>query len=255
MAFSENGVSPDHEEPPSRAALPIVATLALTFKIFVRSPGTFVGLLLLEFLLAAVVSAIVAFTKGETWYPAAHIVEQIVTTAIQLIVNGAIVFGACEIMKRGAFEFDTALGVGVGVRRVGAILAIGLLQMLATVIGILLLIVPGIIVGLMLSVAVPVCVIDALGPIQSLKRSMALTKGSRWRILGLFMTVFAVALVGVLFVAGLVLQHLLVAAIPLGIAVFLVFLIVVLILPAALYLQLRSIDAGREPLVSPPRRS
>jgi hypothetical protein len=65
-------------------------------------------------------------------------------------------------------------------------------------------IVPGIIFLLCFWVPVPVAVIERLGPIASMKRSMALTRGSRWAILGV------IILLGVLEdvasrVAGLVL--------------------------------------------------
>ncbi|HWI29646.1 MAG TPA: hypothetical protein VN668_21910 [Stellaceae bacterium] len=49
----------------------------------------------------------------------------------------------------------------------------------------LLLVVPGMIVFLMWYVAVPACLLEELGPIASLRQSRALTKGNRWRILGL----------------------------------------------------------------------
>jgi hypothetical protein len=55
--------------------------------------------------------------------------------------------------------------------------------------GCLLLIVPGVIAALALSVAGQVCVAERLGPIESLVRSAALTKGNRWRILGFYLVV------------------------------------------------------------------
>jgi hypothetical protein len=60
--------------------------------------------------------------------------------------------------------------------------------------GCLLLIVPGVIVALVLSVAGQVCVAERLGPIESLVRSAALTKGNRWRILGFYLAVAGIFL-------------------------------------------------------------
>jgi hypothetical protein len=54
-------------------------------------------------------------------------------------------------------------------------------MMLATA----LLVVPGIIVFLMLFVATPVCVVEQLGPLASMDRSTQLTRGHRWKILGI----------------------------------------------------------------------
>jgi len=55
------------------------------------------------------------------------------------------------------------------------------------VLGMILLIVPGIMVAIMAAVAFPVCLIENLGPIASFWRSVELTKGSRWKIFAAFM--------------------------------------------------------------------
>ncbi len=55
----------------------------------------------------------------------------------------------------------------------------------AVIFGAVLLIVPGVIALTMFYVAVPVCVMEERRAIASLKRSAALTKGQRWRLLAL----------------------------------------------------------------------
>jgi hypothetical protein len=65
------------------------------------------------------------------------------------------------------------------------LIATGILVVLGCYLGMILLIVPGIILFVMWSVAVPVVVVEGVGPIQALGRSRALTKGSRWAIFGL----------------------------------------------------------------------
>lgn len=47
-------------------------------------------------------------------------------------------------------------------------------------------------------VVIPVAVIERPGPVASLKRSIALTKGNRWKILGVFLVLFAIAIGGVI---------------------------------------------------------
>ena len=59
---------------------------------------------------------------------------------------------------------------------------LAILCTIAAFLGMLLLIVPGIIIYIMLSVSVPVLVEERLGVIESMSRSSALTQGSRWRI-------------------------------------------------------------------------
>lgn len=63
-------------------------------------------------------------------------------------------------------------------------LATALLFILAVLAGMVLLIIPGIILSMMYSVAVPVTIIENRDPIDSLKRSASLTDGYKWSIFG-----------------------------------------------------------------------
>jgi hypothetical protein len=60
-----------------------------------------------------------------------------------------------------------------------------ILATLGVVLGSILLVIPGLILLVMWSVAIPVVVVEGLGPVAALGRSRALTKGSRWAIFGL----------------------------------------------------------------------
>jgi uncharacterized membrane protein len=62
---------------------------------------------------------------------------------------------------------------------------LAILLSLGVGLGAVFLLVPGIILGVMWSVSVPVMVVEGGGPINALGRSRALTKGSRWPIFGL----------------------------------------------------------------------
>lgn len=68
--------------------------------------------------------------------------------------------------------------------------------------GFIALILPGIFILLMLCVAVPACILEDLSPIAALKRSRELTRGNRWRLLGLVM-LNVLILIGVGFVVSL----------------------------------------------------
>ncbi len=63
----------------------------------------------------------------------------------------------------------------------GLVICFGLTLALAAI----LLVVPAFIAYAMFYVAIPVCVIERLGPIKSMGRSRALTKGHRWQIAGI----------------------------------------------------------------------
>jgi hypothetical protein len=61
--------------------------------------------------------------------------------------------------------------------------------------GMVLLLVPGMILGVMWCVSVPAAVVEGVGPIKALGRSRALTKGSRWPLFGLILVAFIAAYV------------------------------------------------------------
>jgi len=83
-------------------------------------------------------------------------------------------------MKVGLSRFLPVLGVAISV---------GLLSGLSAI----LLVFPAFIVMTMLFVAMPACIVEQLGPINSLKRSAQLTKGHRWKIFGLWLLVLVIA--------------------------------------------------------------
>ena len=76
-----------------------------------------------------------------------------------------------------------------------------LLFYLAISIGFTLLIVPGVILATVWAVAGPALVFERAGVFGGFARSAALTKGARWRVLGLIVVVFAIYFVA-LFVLG-----------------------------------------------------
>ncbi|MDP3402631.1 MAG: DUF975 family protein [bacterium] len=64
--------------------------------------------------------------------------------------------------------------------------------------GLILLIVPGIIVGLMLAFVGYIVIEENLGPIDAIKRSVALTKGNRWKLFQLSLSLVVLNILGLL---------------------------------------------------------
>jgi hypothetical protein len=87
---------------------------------------------------------------------------------------------------------------------IGRILVCSLLMALAVGLGFLLLFIPGIILGVGLALAIPAVVLEpGLSPSAALSRSWELTRGARWRIFGLGITLLVLLYVPVVAVTGL----------------------------------------------------
>jgi len=104
-------------------------------------------------------------------------------TLLAILLNAAVVYGTVQDLRGANATVGACLGRGLAT--IFPVFGAGLLVWLATSLGMILLVIPGIIAMVMLWVAVPVAVVERRGPIKSLGRSRELTKGNRWRILGI----------------------------------------------------------------------
>jgi hypothetical protein len=75
------------------------------------------------------------------------------------------------------------------------VIAILVLSGIATVVGLIFLIIPGIYLACRLGVSVPVAIVEKESPVASMERSMELTKGYGWQVFLLFLLVFVLAYV------------------------------------------------------------
>ena len=73
------------------------------------------------------------------------------------------------------------------VRRWPAVMATTFCYYLFVMIGWATLAFPGVIIAVWTMVAAPACLLEDLGPIAAFRRSLALTRGNRWRIFGLYL--------------------------------------------------------------------
>ena len=72
------------------------------------------------------------------------------------------------------------------------VVAIMIMTGLATIVGCLFLIIPGIYIACRLAVSVPVAIVEKESPVASMERSMELTKGFVWQVLLLFLLTLAI---------------------------------------------------------------
>jgi uncharacterized membrane protein len=114
---------------------------------------------------------------------------------MMIVAQAMILFGAFQDMLGRPVRILPSIGVGLA--RILPIIGLSVVQAAGVLLGFALFVIPGIIVALAWSVALPVCVVEKLGPIASLRRSAALTKGHRWKLLGISVSLaFAGALIG-----------------------------------------------------------
>jgi hypothetical protein len=107
-------------------------------------------------------------------------VVSIVTLSLS---QAMIVYGAFQQMSGKPVSLLESLRAGW--HRFPAVIGLAICASVLMALGAALLIIPGVIVATMLFVATPVCVVERLGPFDSLERSAQLTKGQRWKIFSL----------------------------------------------------------------------
>jgi hypothetical protein len=96
-------------------------------------------------------------------------------------------YAAFNAMRGRPFRLTEAFARGFA--RFFPILGVSILFGIVVGFGVVLLLVPGLMWGARYYVALPACVMEALGPAQSMNRSAELTKGYRWRIFGVYLVV------------------------------------------------------------------
>ncbi|NIA71818.1 hypothetical protein HBA54_24790 [Pelagibius litoralis] len=146
-----------------------------------------------------------------------EIVFTVVSLVLSYLLMAAVVYGTVSHLR------GRKAGLGEIVSRgLGAVLPIVVIAVAASIllgIGFALLIVPGVFLAVIFSVTVPAYVVERPGIVDSFKRSMELTQGNRWRVLGV-LAIFIVALAVFGFVVDLVVG--IVAAIGLGFTLILI---------------------------------
>lgn len=109
------------------------------------------------------------------------------------VLQGAVMVGAAAYFTGRRASFSDCLIAGL--RNWPALLLLNLMRGVATDVGYLFFIVPGVILNLAWYVAGPVQVLERGSPLSSLRRSAELTRGRRWSIFGLSIIVGVFGLV------------------------------------------------------------
>jgi hypothetical protein len=109
------------------------------------------------------------------------------------ISQAVVLFAAFQVMR--GRPIDLGESVRIGLRRFFPIVGLAISMSLAVGFASLLLLIPGLMLFMMWFVATPVCVVEQLGPFRSMGRSRALTKGHRWKLLGLTLLIMVPAII------------------------------------------------------------
>jgi hypothetical protein len=126
-------------------------------------------------------------------------------------LGGLLLVGLAEVMLNGIFQsimvygafqdmrgrgFDLGESVRQGLNRLFPVVGVAISFALIVILGLMLAVVPAFIFISMFALAIPVCVVERLGPIRSLDRSSELTKGNRWRFLSMYVVILVAFIIG-----------------------------------------------------------
>ena len=128
-------------------------------------------------------------------------VQYALQITLSALCEAMIIYATFQAMRNRPVRPTESIARGLA--RFGPIIAATILTTAVIAVGYVLLIVPGIIASLMFCVTLPACVVERLGPVDSMKRSSALTSGYRWPIFGAFLVIGIVGAVVAATAAGM----------------------------------------------------
>ncbi len=115
----------------------------------------------------------------------ASVLSGVLAMVIGALVQGALTRAVVAANEGQRASFSECLLTGLQV--ILPLIGLSILFSIGVGLGFILLVVPGVILLLMWTVAVPVLVVERTGVLGAFTRSSELTKGARWKILGLFL--------------------------------------------------------------------
>ncbi len=121
------------------------------------------------------------------------VIGVIVGIIVSALTQAAIIYGTFQDLR--GQKAGMAACISRGIATMIPVIVGSILFSLAVVVGLTLLIIPGIILLLMWWVYIPVVVVENEGIMGSFGRSSALTRGRRWHLLGLLLVIVLISIV------------------------------------------------------------
>jgi hypothetical protein len=171
----------------SSYSLPLGAAVSTAFGVYLRNLLPFS--LLAALVLAPALALQYVELTGEADLPVV-IGRMILNFLLSYVLAGALTYGVVQQMRGKPAGMAEALTMGL--QTFFLVLGTALLASLRILIGFLLLLVPGIIEGVRLYVAIPAAVMEGKAPTAAIGRSIGLTAGSRGTIFGAALIVMLV---------------------------------------------------------------
>jgi hypothetical protein len=174
------------------------SALGQTFSTLFKHPFVFVGLSFLALLPSVLISVFTRTSMG----------SNVIDTIMGLVIQGAVVYGVFQVLRGDAASlggslahgmaravplFLTSLSVGLPILASVLLLVLVVGLVFGRAAGTILAVLAGLALYCRWFVAIPVCVVERLGPIDSMNRSRALTQGCRLKIFGVFLLTLIIA--------------------------------------------------------------
>ncbi|CAK7072496.1 MAG: hypothetical protein DELT_01945 [Desulfovibrio sp.] len=185
--MEQPGVQPGAQSAAPKAGLDIGSVISRSFATLMKNPIVFFGLSFAVMIPPALLGAIMPHDG------AASAFVKLLEMILGCIVQGAIAYTVYQVMQNKIVGVGEAIGRGTAT--LVPLILTSILATLGIALGAMLLIVPGIILMCIWFVAIPACVVERTGPVDSLKRSAFLTKGYRWQIFALVLITIVLLMV------------------------------------------------------------
>ena len=159
----------------STAPFSVGSILGRTWNTMMQNPAAYLGLTFVVSLLAMVINIGLNLLSLNIGNPnMGSLLGSIVSMVLNLMAAGAIVYVAFQHLR--GVRVGMKEGLAYAASRIAPLFLAALVLGLGIGIGMILLIVPGVIFACAAVAAIPVCMVEKLGPLDCIRRSMALTK-------------------------------------------------------------------------------
>jgi hypothetical protein len=132
---------------------------------------------------------------------AAAIVGLLLHFVLAALCQAMIVYATFQALRGRPVRAGESMARGL--QRLGAVLLTSIVTGIIVGIGTILLVIPGIIASVIMCVAIPACIVERLGPVESIERSSYLSRGYRWPIFGAFFALGIAEIIAGALITGL----------------------------------------------------